>query len=117
MEKVKPIIITDNDSGKQYTLEFDRASVERAENEGFSVQDVSRYPSKLSDLWHYAFYMHHRSEFLRRELTHKRTDELLDACGGILGIDQNVWTRLTELYYATYSTLSDDANPRVTIEL
>ena len=35
MGKVKPIIITDNDTGKQYTLEYDRASVERAENDGF----------------------------------------------------------------------------------
>lgn len=119
MGKVKPIIITDNETGKNYTLEFDRASVERAENDGFSLQDVSRYPSKLSDLWHYAFYMNHKSEFLRRELTRKKTDELLDACGGILGIDQDVWVRLSELYMATYTTLEDgDAkNARVTIDL
>lgn len=119
MEKLKPIIITDNDTGKQYTLEFDRAAVERAENDGFSLQDVQRYPSKLSDLWHYAFYMHHRGEFIRRELTRKKTDEMLDACGGILGVSNEVWTRLSELYIATYSTLTDgDAkNGRVTIEL
>lgn len=120
MEKVKPIIITDNETGKQYTLEFNRASVERAESEGFSLQDVQRYPTKLSDLWHYSFYMHHKSEFLRRELTRKRTDELLDACGGVLGINQDVWTRLSESYIATYTTLSDDAESkksRMTIDL
>ena len=119
MGKLKPIIITDNDTGKQYTLEFDRASVERAENDGFSLQDVSRYPSKLADLWHYAFYKNHKGEFLRRELTRKKTDEMLDACGGILGVDSDVWVRLNELYMATYSTLVDGEpkNGRVTIEL
>ena len=119
MGKLKPIIITDNDTGKQYTLEFDRASVERAENDGFSLQDVSRYPSKLADLWHYAFYKKHKGEFLRRELTRKKTDEMLDACGGILGVDSDVWVRLNELYMATYSTLVDGEpkNGRVTIEL
>jgi hypothetical protein len=119
MEKLKPIIITDNETGKQYTLEFDRASVERAENDGFSLQDIQRYPSKLSDLWHYAFYMHHKTDFLRRELTRKKTDEMLDACGGILGINQDVWVRLSELYMETYTTLQDGAekNARMTIDL
>lgn len=117
MSKAKPIIITDNDTGKTYTLEFDRAAVDRAENDGFSLQDVQRFPSKLSDLWHYSFYMHHKSEFLRRELTRKKTDELLDACGGILGINQDVWVRLSEMYLATYTTLGDGENPHVTIDL
>ena len=119
MAKVKPIIITDSGTGKQYTLEFDRASVERAEDDGFSLQDVSRYHSKLSDLWHYSLYMHHRLEFARHELTRKKTDELLDACGGILGVNQDVWVRLSELYMETYTTLEDgDAkNVRVTIDL
>lgn len=119
MSKAKPIIITDNDTGKTYTLTFDRAAVDRAENDGFSLQDVQRYPTKLSDLWHYAFYANHKSEFLRRELTRKKTDELLDACGGILGINQDVWVRLSELYLATYTTLEDEdrKNPRMTIDL
>lgn len=119
MKRAKPIIITDNDTGKSYTLEFDRASVDRAESEGFSLQDVQRYPTKLSDLWHYAFYKNHRGEFLRRELTRKKTDEMLDACGGILGINQDVWVRLSELYLATYTTLGDgdEKNVRVTIDL
>ena len=73
MEKINPIVITDNDTGKVYTLDFDRASVERAENDGFSLSDVQRYPSKLADLWYFAFYKNHRGEFLRRELTRKKT--------------------------------------------
>lgn len=119
METINPIVITDNDTGKVYTLDFDRASVERAENDGFSLSDVQRYPSKLADLWYFAFYKNHRGEFLRRELTRKKTDELLDACGGIIGINPDVWVRLNELYIATYSTLTDGAekNRRVTIEL
>lgn len=119
MANLKPIIITDNETGKHYTLEFDRASVERAENDGFSLSDCQRYPSKLAELWFHAFYKNHKGEFLRRELTRKKTDEMLDACGGITGIDPDVWARLSELYVATYSTLVDGEakNGRMTIEL
>ena len=34
-EKVKPLILTDNDTGEKYTLEFSRESVRFAEARGF----------------------------------------------------------------------------------
>ena len=46
VERVEPVIITDNETGATYTLEFDRDTVSRAEDNGFSLQDVGKYPSK-----------------------------------------------------------------------
>ncbi len=118
MARVSPIKIHDEDNKKDYILEFSRSSVERAEDNGFSIQDVSRFPTKLADLWHYAFYMHHSGEFLRRELSRKETDRLLDSLGGIAGVDNDVWTRLGELYMQAYETLNgDEKNSKVTVEL
>jgi hypothetical protein len=39
MERVKPIELTDNETGKTYTLEFNRDVVRRAEQNGFSIDD------------------------------------------------------------------------------
>lgn len=112
---IEPIVITDNDTGAVYTLEFDRDTVRQAEENGFSLADVSKYPSKSYDLWFYAFHMHHQREFITRKLTRKKTDELLDAIGGPLDAPKGLWERLGELYVAAYSTLGDQKNGRVTV--
>lgn len=118
MARINPIRIHDEDNKKEYILEFNRSAVERAEDNGFSIKDIDRYPSKLSDLWHYAFYMHHSGEFLRRELSRKETDRLLDSLGGIAGLDNAVWERLGELYMQAYESLNgEEKNSKVTVEL
>ena len=116
MARIAPIVVTDNDTNKSYTLEFNRDSVTRAENDGFSMQDLGKYPSKLYDLWHYAFYMHHGRDFSTRKLTRKKTDELLDAIGGALNAPKELWERLGDLYVQAYATLEgDEKNGRVTV--
>lgn len=115
VEKVEPVIITDNETGATYTLEFDRDTVSKAEDNGFSLQDVGKYPSKAYDLWNYAFYMHHSREFVTRKLTKKKTDELLDSIGGALDAPKGLWERLGELYLQAYTTLGDEKNGRVTV--
>ena len=115
MNKVEPIIITDNETGETYTLEFDRDTVRKAEDNGFSLADVQKYPTKAYDLWNYAFYMHHNREFITRKLTKKKTDELLDAIGGALNAPEGLWARLGDLYVQTYSSLGDGKNGRVTV--
>lgn len=118
MAKVEPIIVTDNDTGKSYTLEFSRDSVTRAENEGFTLENLGKYPSKLYDLWFYSFQMHHSRAFMTRELTRKKTDEMLDAIGGAMDAPEGLWERLGELYVAAYKTLEgDEKNGRVTVKL
>lgn len=118
MTRIEPIVVTDNDTNKSYTLEFNRDSVTRAENDGFSMQDLGKYPSKLYDLWHYAFYMHNQRAFTTRELTRRKTDEMLDAIGGAMDAPEGLWERLGELYAQAYKTLEDDSkNGRVTVKL
>jgi hypothetical protein len=110
IERVKPIELTDNDTGKVYTLDFTRDVVRRAEKNGFSLSECDKYPSMLSDLFYYSFYAHHE-----REINRKRTDALLDGLGGIADAPAGLFERLGELYTQTYGTLSDEKNGRVTV--
>lgn len=110
MERVKPIELTDNDTGKVYTLDFNRDVVRRAEKNGFSLSDCERYPSLLNDLWYYAFLMHHD-----KEINRKRTDALLDDLGGITNAPDGLFERLGELYTQTYGTLDSEKNGRLTV--
>lgn len=110
MERVKPIELTDNETGKVYTLEFNRDVVRRAERNGFSIDDCAKYPTLCYDLWYYAFFMHHE-----REIKRKKTDEMLDAIGGVTNAPDGLWERLGELYSQTFATLSEEKNGRMTV--
>lgn len=112
IEKVNPIILTDNDSGKKYTLDFDRATVKRVEKNGFSLPDCERFPSLYEDLFYYAFLKNHE-----REISRKRADELLESIGGVADAPEGFFPRLVDLYVQTFKTLDDSKNGRVTIEL
>ena len=112
-ERVNPIELTDNDTGKTYTLDFNRDVVRRAERNGFSIDDCAKFPTLCYDLWYYAFLMHHEKEIRR-----KRTDELLDAAGGITDAPDGLFERLGELYAQAYKTTTgDEKNARVTVTL
>lgn len=69
MNEVKPMIITDMETGDQYTLEFDKESVRFAESRGFDLDDVAKYPlTKVEELFWYAFRKHHkRVDLLKQE--------------------------------------------------
>lgn len=113
-KKVKPIVLKDNDTGEEYTLEFNRDSVRFAESRGFVIEDVEKYPMTLVyDFFYYAFRMHHRN------MSKGQTDKIIDDCwGGIGGIPEGVLTRLAELWAATFNPLVDEkANPRMSVEL
>ena len=110
MERIKPIELTDNDTGKVYTLDFNRDIVRRAERNGFSLTECEKFPSLLSDLWYYSFLMHHE-----REVTRKKTDSLLDDLGGVTGTPDGLWERLGQLYTQTFATLDSEKNGRVTV--
>lgn len=114
----KPIIITNPKTGVQYTLEFNRASVEWAENRGFNISDLGngKILSGISDLFYYSFRMHHP------QMTKTQTDTLLfDKVNGLGGVPDGLAERLGELYAEPYNALvqseEDAKNSPWTVEL
>lgn len=112
---IKPIIITDTETGDKYTLEFSRESVKFAEARGFVWEDVSRFPMlKLPEIFFYAFRMHHPN------IARANTDKILEMVGGM---STPMLNRLRELYDATFLTLintdTDEKpkNGKLTVEL
>ena len=112
-EQVKPIILHDEENQIDYTLEFNRESVRFAEQRGFCVDDVARYPMiKLPELFYYAFRMHHKN------VSRERTDRILFEDLG--GMPEGMAERLGELYAAPYTALDGGKqakNPQMTVEL
>ena len=113
IERVQPIIITDSETGKEYTLEFNRDSVRFAEQRGFSMADVDRQPFiKLPELFYYAFRMHHMS------VSKEKTDKILfEDLGGLM---DGMAERLGQLYSNPYDALinkeNKPKNPNVTVQ-
>ena len=110
MERVKPIELTDNETGKVYTLDFNREIVRRVERNGFSLGECEKFPTLLSDLFYYSFLMHHE-----REVNRKKADAFLDSIGGITDSPEGLWERLGQLYTQTFATLGDEKNGRMTV--
>lgn len=114
-ERVNPLRITDNDSGVVYELDFSRESIRFAENRGFELNDVTKFPvTKIPEFFYYAFRKNHKN------VSRKQTDDLLDAMGGLT---TPVVERLIQLYnqagLAHVLTSEEDAakNSKVTVEL
>lgn len=113
-ESVKPIIIRDDSGNVKYELEFTRESVRFAEQRGFDIREVGKYPmSKLPELFFYAFRAHHKS------VSRSETDKVLFEELG--GIPDGLVERLAELYDAPFRALlaDEDApkNSKMTVEL
>lgn len=99
---IKPIIISNPKTGESFTLEFNRASVEWAENRGFNISDLGngKVLSGISELFYYAFRMHHPS------MTKTQTDTILfDKDKGLGGVPDGLAERLGELYAEPYNAL------------
>lgn len=117
-EKVKPIILTDNETGEKYTLEFNRESVLYAERNGFNIEEIDSLPmTRIPEFFYYAFRMHHK--FIKRE----KTDEILfDKEKGLGGLPEGMLARLGELYAAPFNAFKRDEdnegkNSRMTVEM
>ena len=116
-EKIKPLVLTDNETGEKYVLEFSRESVRFAEMRGFDVEDLGKYPmTKIPELFFYAFRMHHRN------IARERTDRML--FDDLKGLSAAAIERLVMLYAAPFEALSDiesesgeAKNARMTVEL
>ena len=111
INEVKPLVVRDDKTGIEYTLEFNRESVRFAENHGFVLDEVSKYPmTRVYELWYYAFRMHHKS------VSREKTDALLDELGGVKDTPAAVFERLGALYTEGFNTLGGE-NPTVTVTL
>lgn len=61
VDELRPILITDNETGEKYVLEFNAESVAFAEERKFNIADVDDFPvTGIRDLFYYAFRMHHK---------------------------------------------------------
>ena len=112
-DQVKPIILHDEENQIDYTLEFNRESIRFAEQRGFDIADVGKFPmTKLPELFFYTFRMHHRN------VSREKTDRILfDDLGGM---PDGMAERLGALYSAPFEALSSDEgkakNRKMTVE-
>lgn len=108
-ERLKPMVITDPEEGREYTLEYSRKSVVKAENAGLDINALdSKSMTMIPLLFWGAFLMHHPY------MTKDQTDKILFE--GLGGLNEEEMGYLGKLYAEPFQTLiaSEDegANPR-----
>lgn len=109
---IKPIVYTHPETGKEITLEFNRASIAKAEDAGFSVEEAATKPAMMIPILFWGAHLWHQPWMTRKE-----TDEILqDEENGFGGLSSEELERLGELYALGLNTLirGDDEpkNPR-----
>lgn len=108
-ERVKPMVISDPDNGREYTLEFSRKTVAKAEQAGLEVNRIeSASMTMIPIMFWAAFLMHHP------HMTREQTDKILfDGLGGLNGKEMEY---LGKLYAEPFQTLvsaeGQEGNPR-----
>lgn len=115
--RVPPIRITDNDTGKIYELDFNRESVRFTENQGYDIDKTFDFPNvNIPKLFYFAFRAKHRNE-----VSLDQSNKLLDKMGGIT---DKIAARLIDLYrQATMANnvIQDseelEKNPHITVEM
>ena len=107
-ESLKPMVISDPESGREYTLEYSRKSVVKTEQAGLDVNQLeSKSMTMIPLLFWGAFLMHHP------HMTKEQTDKIL--FDGLGGLKEEELTYLGKLYAAPVQTLlatEDEKNPR-----
>ena len=109
VEKVKPMVITDPEEGREYTLEFSRKTVAKTEQAGLDVNRLeSASMTMIPIMWWGAFLMHHP------HMTREQTDKIL--FDGLGGLNEAEMSYLGKLYAAPFQTLiaseEEGENPR-----
>ena len=104
IEKVSPMVIADPDTGREYTLEFSRKSVVKAEQAGLNINELeSKSMTMVPLLFWGAFLMHHPA------MTKEQTDKILFE--GLGGLRVEEMERLGKLYAAPFLTLVSEEEP------
>lgn len=108
-KRMNPMIITDPDENREYTLEFSRKTAAKAEQAGLDISKVDSAPMTMIPLLFWgAFLMHHP------HMSKDQTDKILfDGLGGMS--DQEL-EYIGKLYAEAFKTLvvteDEGANPR-----
>lgn len=96
----KQLIVTYD--GKEYTLEFTRATTAALADKGFSINALHDKPDlavvMLPTLFHAAFLAHHK--FIKPEVTSKIFDTMRNK--------DELFSKLIEMYQEPYFTMMDD---------
>ena len=108
-KRVNPMVITDPDTGREYTLEYSRKTVVKAEQAGLDINALeSKSMTMIPILFWGAFLMHHPG------MTREQSDKIL--FDGLKGLREEEMARLGELYAAPFKTLvaseEETGNPR-----
>ena len=108
-EKLNPMVITDPENGREYTLEFSRRSISKIEQAGFNINLIETQSMTMIPLMFWgAFLMHHP------QMTREQTDKIL--FDGLGGLSEEEMGYLGRLYAVPFESLiaSEDkeANPR-----
>lgn len=107
-EIVKPMVITDPENGREYTLEYSRKTVAKVERAGLDIGKIDSSPMTMIPLLFWgAFLMHHPN------MTKEQTDAIL--FDGLNGLESEEVTYLGKLYSEPFKTLvssEETANPR-----
>lgn len=107
-ESMKPMIITDPEEGREYTLEFSRRTVAKTEQAGLDVNQLeSKSMTMIPLLFWGAFLAHHPY------MTREQTDKILFE--GLGGLNEDEMAYLGKLYAAPFQTLissEENGNPR-----
>ena len=107
-ERLNPMVITDPESGHEYTLEYNRKSVAKVEQAGLNVKELDSKIMTMTPLLFWgAFLMHHP------HMTREQTDKIL--FDGLGGLNEDEMEYLGKLYAVPFETLiagEDDGNPR-----
>ena len=108
-KRLNPMVIVDPDAGKEYTLEFSRKTVSKAEQAGLDINQIeSKSMTMIPIMFWSAFLMHHP------HMTREQTDKILfDGHGGL---NEEEMTYLGKLYAEPFQTLvaseEENKNPR-----
>ncbi len=107
-ERLKPMVITDPDEGREYTLEYSRRTVAKTEQAGLDINKLESASMTMIPLLFWgAFLMHHP------HMTREQTDKIL--FDGLGGLNEEEMVYLGKLYAEPFQTLiasEDKENPR-----
>ena len=107
-ERVNPMVITDPEEGREYTLEYSRKTVAKTEQAGLDVNRLESASMTMIPLLFWgAFLMHHPY------MTREQTDKIL--FDGLGGLNEEEMAYLGKLYAAPFQTLiasEEKENPR-----
>lgn len=108
--KITPIVFKGigDFEGREFTLEFNRKTVVKAEKAGLNLQEIDSKPMTMVGIMFWAAFLYHHPW-----ITQEQTDKILDEqFGGVEGLGtiendegENLVTHLGRLYSEPFSTL------------